>query len=187
MRTVVFSDERVALAFNARFVSVWENHAPNVRFSDDPPKPEKYLYRRSGELLDLPLGTGGTNVISIFATPDGQVLNAVPGYLDAESLFDEMRLALAVKKLTLDRNGKPLPGASRSYEGLHQAAARAYGPSVPATAHETLARRGRGLLGRRSWNDARSTSVWHLFDPPRPASDCGTFACFDRARAKLSR
>src|SRR5438045_1827056 len=127
MRTVVFSDERVALAFNARFVSVWENQDSRVKFSDNPPKPEKYLYQPDE---DLPIGTGEMNVICVFATPEGRILNAVPGYLTAEALFDEMRLALAVRELTMDCDFKLKPRSSRSYTGLHRAAATLYGQSI---------------------------------------------------------
>jgi len=140
----VFSDERVALAFNAKFVSVWENHAPRVRFSDNPPKPEKYLFQ-PGE--DLPLGQGGTNVISVFASPEGHVLNAVPGYLNADALLDEMRLAQAVRKLALDGDDLPLPGASKAFAGLHRAAATLYGNEPPARAHWILAKQGLATLG----------------------------------------
>lgn len=167
MRTVVFSDDRAALAFNARFISVWENRDSDTKFLDDPPKPEKVLYQ-SDE--DLPLGTGATNVISIFATPEGHILNAVPGYLGVEALLDEMRLALAVRKLALDEHGDRTPDAQRSYIGLHRAAAQLYGCGVPAQAHEILALSGMGMIGKNrspAYASNRSTAFCDLFSPLR--------------------
>jgi len=150
MRTVVFSDERVALAVNARFVCVWENKSPGARFPD--PNVVRVLPRPE---TGLPIGVGASNVMTVFATPDGDVLNAVPGNLDVEAFFDEMRLAWAVRRLTRDGDDELKPGASKSYAGLHLAAAKLCGESVPGIAHAALARRMRNLdtsFGRRSFD-----------------------------------
>jgi len=173
MRTVVFSDARVALAFNARFVCVWENQAPRTRFSDHPPKPEKLLYR-SNE--DLPLGTGGLNVISVFATPEGQILNAVPGYSSAETLFDEMRLALAVRKLAFESDFTLKPGSARSYAGLHRAAATLCGPGVPGFAHQSLSRQAMRDLGGDygpDTSESRVEMIRRLVSAYPPREMCG--------------
>src|ERR1043166_3490432 len=165
MRTVVFSDERVALAFNARFISVWVNQDPNTKFLDDPPKPEKYIYQPDE---DLPLGTGTTNVVSIFATPEGQILDAVPGYLSAEALFCEMRLALAVRELAMDDEHHLKSDASRTYAGLHRAAAKIYGRSIPGQAHENLANRALGRIGKNpipAYVDDRSWAYRSILSP----------------------
>lgn len=136
MRTVVFSDERVALAVNARFVCVWENKNPSARFPD--PDAVRVLPRPE---TGLPIGVGASNVMTVFATPDGDVLNAVPGNLDVEAFFDEMRLAWAVQRLTMDANYQLKPGASKTFAGLHQAAAKLCGESVPGLAHAALGER----------------------------------------------
>jgi len=168
----VFSDERVALAFNAKFISVWENQRPESRFLDNPPKPEKVLFQ---PWEDLPLGQGDTNVISVFATPEGQILNAVPGYLDAEAFLDEMRLAQAVRKLTLDDNYQPLPGASKAFAGLHRAASDLYGNEPPARAHWVLETKGMGTLmfaHRFSHLESPAQTLHGLFAPPSCFSFC---------------
>ncbi len=136
MRTVVFSDERVALAVNARFVCVWENKSPGARFSGP-------VVEKPPQACGLPIGTGATNVVSVFATPDGDVLNAVPGYLDVEAFLDEMRLAWAVRRLTMDSEYQLKPGAVKTFAGLHQAAAKLCGDDVPGLAH--------AYLGRQQW------------------------------------
>jgi hypothetical protein len=69
MRSVVFSDERVARELNGRFVSAWLNKKPKSFFAANP------------EVRVLP-------------PPEGLVLNAVPGYLDVEGFLNEMRMAL---------------------------------------------------------------------------------------------
>jgi hypothetical protein len=134
MRTVVFSDERVALAVNARFVCVWENKAPEVHFTGAP-------IGKPPQTCELPVGTGATNVVSVFATPDGDILNAVPGYLDVEGFLDEMRLAWAVQRRTMDSEDQLKPNAAKTFAGLHQAAAKLCGPDVPGQAHAYLAER----------------------------------------------
>ena len=141
----MFSDERVALAFNARFVSVWENRDPRARFTDHTPRPERYIFQPDE---DLPIGTGETNVTCVFATPEGHILNAVPGYLTVEALFEEMRVALAVRERTMDGEFKLKPGASRAYTGIHRAAANLWGPTIPGRAHDRLAKLGMGVLGK---------------------------------------
>jgi hypothetical protein len=142
MITVVFSDERVALAVNARFVCVWENKTPSARFPD--PNVEKVLPRPA---TGLPIGVGASNVMTVFATPDGDVLNAVPGNLDVEAFFDEMRLAWAVQRLTVDADGRLKPGASNTFAGLQQAAATLCGDSVPGVAHAVLGQQRIMTLG----------------------------------------
>ena len=144
MRTVVFSDERVALAVNAKFVCVWENKAPAARFTGGP-VPEK-----PPQGGGLPVGTGATNVVSVFATPDGDVLNAVPGYLDVEGFLDEMRLAWAVRRLTMDAEFQLKPDAAKTFAGLHRAAAELCGQDVPGQAH--------AYLGQRKWMMTLGTS-----------------------------
>ena len=150
MRTVVFSDERVSLALNARFVCVWENKNPSARFPD--PNVVRVLPRPE---TGLPIGVGASNVMTVFATPAGDGLNAVPGNLDVEAFFDEMRLAWAVQRLTMDANYQLKPGASKTYAGLHLAAAELWGERVPGLAHAALARRMRSLdtsFGVRSFD-----------------------------------
>ena len=176
MRTVVFSDERIALAFNARFVSAWENQNWNTKFSDYPPKPEKYIYQPDE---DLPLGTGDTNVISVFATPQGHILNAVSGYLSVDALFDEMRLALAVRELTMDGDYKLKPGASRSFVGLHRAAAELCGASVAGRAHRRLAWSGMGVFAKNigaEYAEARSKAFHRLLESSEPKLSCKGFS-----------
>lgn len=144
MRTGVFSDERVALATNARFISVWENRRPEVKFPDGRAlRPEKIL---EGP-CSLPIGAGGTNVISVFATPEGDVLTAVPGFLDVERFFDEMRVAWEVDQAVRDGAGQVIKDYWKPFARIHESAARRWGGVGPGLAHHELARRGLLALG----------------------------------------
>ncbi len=123
MRTVVFSDEGVAREMNARFVSSWLNRRPEARFHGTP------------DVRELPLGAGADNVTSIFSTPDGLVLNAVPGYLDAANFLKEMRLALALHERLRARglNGGTYAQAHRDFDT---------GNRIARLAHDRLAKAG---------------------------------------------
>ena len=162
MRTVVFSDERVALGVNARFVCVWANRTPSVEFPDRDPYTHPYVHRYEGRIdPSLQLGDGLKNVLSVFATPDGDVLNAVPGYLDVESFFDEMRVALAVREFTMDPDYGPKASADRTYRRIHRSAAALSGDPLGRNVHNLLASQGRLVLGSGvTWNALNELSLY---------------------------
>lgn len=137
MRTVVFSDEEAAKAINKHFVSAWVNKSPRTRFTQSrwrcPPQFRQATY---------PLGNGPRNVTSIFATPEGTVLHAVPGYLDVEAFTSEMNFALRLHDAITDAEGKQVKDASEIYKKLHGEESKVeFGPS-PGKAHARLADAG---------------------------------------------
>jgi len=139
MRTGAFSDAALAAELNARFACAWVNKKPGEKF-------ENFRQITDRECRSLYPGAGVSNVTSIFATPEGRVLNAFPGYLDTAAFRTEMELAGEVHRWGFE-----------DYEGLHRARAEAYLPKKPpvklspsddsmlpvgARAHRKLARAG---------------------------------------------
>jgi hypothetical protein len=135
MRTVTFSDAALAAELDARFACVWVNQRPSEEFKD-------FRQIAPREVRSLGTGAGVTNVTSIFATPEGRVLNAFPGYLNPETFRAEMELAQEVHRYGFE-----------NYIGLHRARSRAYlaptvaihskhTSSVGARAHFKLAQSG---------------------------------------------
>ena len=89
MRTVTFSDPAIVKLMNERFVCSWLNKTPDEKFIDkfesgcgDPPR--------------LANGVGVRNVTSIFASNDGTVIHAMPGFLDASSFRKHAEFAQAL-------------------------------------------------------------------------------------------
>lgn len=139
MRTVTFSDAALAAELNAKFACAWVNKKPSEKF-------EYFRQVTDKECRSLYPGAGAANVTSIFATPEGRVLDAFPGYLAPDAFRAEMELAGEVHRWGFE-----------DYEGLHRARAEAYLPKkapaktspsdesalpVGARAHRKLARAG---------------------------------------------
>ncbi len=81
MRTVTFSDRRVAEAVNSRFVPVWYNRGRG--FHNCEVRTEKWIFESSGEAYPT------KNICTFFLTPDLRVLHYAAGYY-APDLFLEV-------------------------------------------------------------------------------------------------
>lgn len=86
MRTVVFSDAKVAKLLGKSFVCAWVNQTPQTRFKDG-------LYLDKKEPLGLRNGAGAGNVASVFAAHDGLVIHSVDGYLDPPTFIRHAEFA----------------------------------------------------------------------------------------------
>jgi hypothetical protein len=93
MRTVTFSDAKVAAALSEHFICAWKNIRPSEMFSD---KAVTLNQRLSADSLNE--GAGATNVCSIFALPDGRIVHAVLGYVQPETLLREIEFARSAAK-----------------------------------------------------------------------------------------
>ncbi len=145
MRTVVFSDESVAKEMNGRFVSAWMNKRPDIKFQDG-------LYK---DLTDdfyskYCLGTGVGNITAVFATANGRVLNAVPGYLDAASFKAEMRFALDLNERISNANGTPREDAPELVTNAHVERTKWLGMAArfQKAAHQRLGQAGVLKIGQ---------------------------------------
>jgi hypothetical protein len=90
---VLFSDQELAKKINDHFVSTWIDKGPQHTFA-----PGIYAHFDRSRTENFAVGTGVTNITAVFATADGTVLDAIPGYLDREKFEAEMDFALDLAK-----------------------------------------------------------------------------------------
>jgi hypothetical protein len=76
LRTVTFSNRKVAEVVNANFVPAWFNRSPGFRNSDD--APEKSIFQNSSEAFLT------KNICTFILTPDGRVFHYIAGYVSPE-------------------------------------------------------------------------------------------------------
>lgn len=86
---MTFSDPAVEKALRRDFVCAWMNKSPKAKFADG-------LYDRVKVPQGLGNGTGVTNVTAVFASSDGTVIHAMPGYLDPASFLRHLEFAKAL-------------------------------------------------------------------------------------------
>jgi len=115
MRTVTFSDATVVKALNKSFVCAWVNKRPVARFQDRP-----YPSREWCRIVAN--GFAATNVTSVFATPDGTVIHAMPGTLDADAFRMNLEFARGLHERML-QTGEPRTRGKEIYIEAHQKAA----------------------------------------------------------------
>lgn len=73
MRTGTFSNPDIVKVLNEKFVCAWVNKTPDASYELLPPGwPGGEVYR----------GRGISAVTSVFCSPDGTVIHAMPGFLD---------------------------------------------------------------------------------------------------------
>lgn len=90
MRTVTFSDAEVAKRVNDSCVGAWRNKRPDMKIPDG-------LYKGLSWSIRFSNGAAAHNLASIFAAPDGTVIHAVPGVLDAASFKENLEFARALR------------------------------------------------------------------------------------------
>ncbi len=89
MRTVTFSDRRVADAVNSTFVPVWFNRGRG--FHNCERRTEKRIFEQHGEAYPT------KNICTFFLTPDLRVVSYVSGYLAPELFLDVLASAETLK------------------------------------------------------------------------------------------
>jgi uncharacterized protein YyaL (SSP411 family) len=85
MRTVTFSDRRVAEAVNSGFVPVWYNRGRG--FHNCEVRTEKWIFESSGEAYPT------KNICTFFLTPDLKVVHYAAGYYAPEVFLDVLAAA----------------------------------------------------------------------------------------------
>ena len=94
MRTVTFSDAKVAALLLKHFVCTWKNIRPGEKFRNGPNEELEAAGHRRGRGDLLAEGTGSDNICALFALPNGSVVHAVGGYSKPETFADELAFAL---------------------------------------------------------------------------------------------
>ena len=123
----------VAKALRRSFVCAWMNKAPQTQFPDG-------MYDNAPAPCRLRNGAGVTNVTAIFASAEGTVVHAMPGYLDPASFLTHLDFALALHSELSD------PGVSRErraglYAEAHRQAAKRTEIDLEQGAHMLMANR----------------------------------------------
>jgi hypothetical protein len=129
MRTVAFSEAETVKALSEKFVCAWVNRRPDLKFKDG-------LYPPGWKPRGLSNGSAVTNVTSVFATPDGTIMHAIPGYLDGASFRRHLDFALALARQLSAADAARRAGL---HAETHKAAAKATRGYIERQAHEMLA------------------------------------------------
>lgn len=106
MRTVTFSDAKVAAALAKDFACTWKNIRPQEKFDerDNKDLDEMRSGRANGEVLSE--GTGATNICSIFALPDGRIVHAVSGNVKPGTFLQEAAFALKAARAAAEEQAR---------------------------------------------------------------------------------
>jgi len=131
MRTVTFSDPEVVRLMNESFVCAWVNKRPTQKFKDG--------NRSTRESLRLSNGTAPANVTSVFAGPDGTVIHAMAGSLDARFFKTQIEFAKDLR-LRMYEGSELRPHGEASYVNAHTVAQGVKDPLVRSV-HKLLAKR----------------------------------------------
>lgn len=94
LRTVTFSDDKVAGLVNREFVAAWFNRSPGFRNADD--QAEKSIFKDSSEAFLT------KNICTFVLTPDGRVVHYVAGYVSPEIFLRFLDDALALQRAAQD-------------------------------------------------------------------------------------
>ena len=92
MRAVTLSDRKVKSQLTKQFVCAWGD------VDGDPNAGASFAHAPSDPPATCIRGNGEHNMQILMLTPDGELLNAVAGYLSPEELREELDLALKIWK-----------------------------------------------------------------------------------------
>lgn len=118
LRTVTFSDKKVAGLVNANFVSAWVNRSPG--FCDGSDEAEKSIFQGATEAFLT------KNICTFVLTPSGRVFHYVAGYVSPELFLRFLEDALALRRAGFDAWMIQKPGGLAALRKIHfeRAAAR---------------------------------------------------------------
>jgi hypothetical protein len=111
MRTVTFSDEKVAELVNDNFVSTWYNRNPSFHNCDL--GEEERIFKTAFDCYAT------RNFCTFFVTPKREVLHYFAGYYSPALFREELNFVLRLAKETLDGNGNLKRGWVRPFRKLH--------------------------------------------------------------------
>jgi len=136
LRTVTFSDAKVAAMVNANFVSAWFNRSPG--FANDDDKAEKSIFQSSNEAFLT------KNICTFILTPEGRVFHYVAGYLSPELFLRFLDEALSLRRAGFDDRMQLKSDGAAAMKKVH---------AERAAAHETDMRGGGTTIAERTYRD----------------------------------
>jgi hypothetical protein len=144
LRTVTFSDAKIAEFVNANFISAWFNRSPGFRNDDD--RAEKSIFEHSTEAFPT------KNICTFILTPDGRVFHYLAGYAAPEPFLKFLEEALALRRAGFDDRMALKPDGLEALRKIHAATAAAHeaeskNAAVPLDAPQ---RTYRGITHRHS-------------------------------------
>ncbi len=113
LRTVTFSNPKVAEFINANFVCAWHNRAPG--FKNDDPQAEQSIFQQSTEAYTT------KNICTFFMSPDGHVFHYVAGYLSPSLFLKEAALALDIRTGAFDESMRMKEDGPAKARAVHAA------------------------------------------------------------------
>ncbi len=90
MRSVTFADDKVVDELNAKFVLVWNNHAPDYGGGGERGKQPVFSAK---ELENYPEGAGGGNIRTYLCRADGTILHYVEGWYKPARFLEEIAVS----------------------------------------------------------------------------------------------
>jgi hypothetical protein len=128
MRTVTFSDSGVTKVLKERFISAWTNKRPDLEFKDG--------IHANWTGMDRFLNGEARNAVTcVFAAPDGTVLHAMPGSLNAAAFLKEAQFALGIYDRLYSEGVRRADANMRLFEEHQRASER---PGFFGTVHLML-------------------------------------------------
>jgi hypothetical protein len=100
MGRVTFQDHEVIRRINDHFRATWKNVHPGYRV-------EHLEGARFEEIKRIPNGQASENVVTLFCTPDGELLHVVPGHWKPKDYLKEIDFALAVAQAVARAGANP--------------------------------------------------------------------------------
>lgn len=140
LRTVTFSDAKVAAVVNANFVSAWHNRAPGFRNTDD--QAERSIFQHSNEAYPT------KNICTFILTPDGRVFHYMAGYASPELFLRFLDDALLLRRAGFDGRMQPTADGPEALRKIHAGLSTVYSNDSPVRKADGEPRTYRGLTHR---------------------------------------
>lgn len=158
MRTVTFSDAKVAEALADGFVSAWTNRIGGFHNCD--PNTEQWIFTSTAEAYTT------RNICTFFLTPDLQVVHYVGGYVAPDLFLEEIAFAAKIRDECFDGGFAPRDGSDERFVELHAARRAKIARAIKdAAAFKTLTDAMRPIqYGRQKHrHDERCTATLQTF------------------------
>ena len=111
MRTVTFSDAKVAALVNEHFISAWHNRSPG--FCNDDFTTEESIFKSSAEAYTT------RNICTFVMSPDGKVFSYVAGYLSPRLFLEFLETTLELRRAIFDDQMQIKPNGLEEAHRLH--------------------------------------------------------------------